>query len=141
MNYIRQIIKHQPVVTCKEASIARGIELKYELKTLLLKVCKYYVAVHLKGSDRLNIRAIKRFFKCKNCVFVNKSFLEKIELQTGTINPWNTDFCHFHLICSNVFDNSVMATNNSIKNQGVFFNVFELLEKKNVIVGNFGKHE
>jgi hypothetical protein len=141
MNYYRKIIKHEPVISCREASIARGIELKEELKTLLIQVCQYNVAVHLLGSDKLNFKVVKRLFKCKNCVFINATFLESKGLQGGTINPWNTDFCHFHLICSRVFENTIMATNNSRRDEGVFFDVFELLDKKNVLIGNFGINE
>ena len=131
-------IHHEKVVTCEEASLARGIELSEELKTLLLKVCKRYVALHIRGCDTLNSKKLKTFFRCKNTSFLNLEELAEKGLKPGIINPWNIGFCDYHIVCFRVFQNEHMATNNSRLDQGIFFDVFELLRQPNTIVGNYG---
>jgi len=133
------IINHPKVYSCQEASVARGITIEKELKTILLKICEYTVAVHLRGSDALNSKELRKFFRCKRCSFLSNSDLKKWGLNKGLINPWNTNFCHYHLLCKKVFTNDIMATNNSKLDQGVLFDVYELLNNSNIIIGRFGK--
>lgn len=131
-------IKHQKVITCKEAVKERKINLKQELKTLLLYVDSKIIAVHLRGSDRLKIRTVKKIFKTKNIVFADKTFLNKVHLSKGLINPWNIDFCQYHLVCLNILNNKFMSTNNGKFDEGIFFKTDQLLKMKNIIVGKFG---
>jgi len=135
-------IKHKNVITCKEAIVERKINLKQELKTLLLHVDSKVIAVHIRGSDRLKIKTVKKIFRTKNIIFVENNFLSNVKLSKGLINPWNIDFCQYNLVCLNVFNNRFMSTNNGKFDEGIFFKTEELLKVKNIIFGKFGEiHE
>ena len=134
-------IKHKNVITCTEAVIERKISLKQELKTLLLDVNSRIIAVHIRGSDRLKIRNIKKIFKTKNIFFVEKEFLNYVNLDKGRINPWNINFCQYNLICLNIFNNKFMATNNGKFDEGIIFKTDELLKIENIILGKFAENK
>lgn len=133
------VIKHKSVITCNEAAIERKINLKQELKTILLHVDSKIIAVHIRGSDRLKIRTVKKLFKSKNIVFVDNLFLNNIKLSKGLINPWNIDFCQYNLVCLQILNNRFMSTNNGKFDEGILFKTNQLLKIKNVIFGKFGK--
>ena len=131
------VLYHSPVVTCKEASIARGININEELKTILLKVSHKKISVHLKGGDRINSKMIKKLFKSKHIRFLSTEELKRLNLEKGLINPWNTPFCEYNLISLNVFELSTMYTNNSQYDEGIRFSTQRLLRLPNTIIGNF----
>ncbi len=79
-------------------------------------------------------------FKSKNISFLSLNLLAEYKLYPGIINPWNIKFCHFNLVCLDLFSNRLMTTNNSKLTEGVFFRVEELLLLRNVILGYWGKN-
>jgi hypothetical protein len=111
-----------------------------ELKTILLKVSKYKIAVHIRGCDKICNQAIKKIFKSKNISFLDSEFLTKNNLYPGIINPWNISFCHFNLVCLRLFINKFMTTNNSKLTEGIIFRVEDLLLLNNVIIGYWGQN-
>lgn len=115
----------------------RGIKLKQELKTLVVCASLYFIAVHLRGCDRLSGRQVKKLLKIKDIRFVSNEQLTSYGLATGIINPWNTSFCTHHLVCERVFYNRFMATNNSKYTEGVLFNPNILRDLPNVAIGNY----
>lgn len=131
-------INHGPVTNCKEAAMARGIKLKQELKTIVLDVNGRKIAIHIRGCDRIDIRAVKKIFRHKNICFANENFLSKYNLATGLINPWNIPFCTYQLVCLKVFQNRFMGTNNSCKTEGVLFQIDQIFDFNNLILGYFG---
>lgn len=86
------------------------------------------------------IKNIKKMFKSKNISFLSLNLLAEYKLYPGIINPWNIKFCHFNLVCLDLFSNRLMTTNNSKLTEGVFFRVEELLLLRNVILGYWGKN-
>ena len=135
-----RVIRHRHVVNCVEAAEARGIPLERELKTLVLRTGYTLVAVHLCAHQRLRIRSVKKILRRDNFSFVEPAVLAGYGLRPGTINPWNTGFCPYHLVCLDALRNEVMATNNSNLCEGLFFETHHLLGLPNSIMGRFG-HE
>jgi len=128
---------HRPVISCLEAAIVRGVALKQELKTLLLKAGHKRVAAHIRGSDRLSSRATKSMMQTKRLRFMNSSELRGLGLEPGMVNPWNVPFCEYHLICLRVLANPVMTTNTGVRHEAIAFAPSSLLRLQNPILGNF----
>ena len=139
MNYL--ISKdNNKVVTCIEAANARNIHLKQELKTILLNINHSFVAAHLRGCDRLNLKKIKKLFKTKNITFLSDAKLNEFHLKKGIVNPWNIDFCTYNILCKKVLQNRFMATNAGVFNKGVYFKPEKLLELDNLILKDIGEY-
>ncbi|MBS1528003.1 MAG: hypothetical protein JST19_20320 [Bacteroidetes bacterium] len=136
MNEYRQVF-HEEVFDCKQASDARQIKLKQELKTILLRAGTKKMALHLRGCDRINFRAIKHIFKVKDITFILPEELAQFNLSKGTINPWNIGFCTYNLVCLKVFYNRFLATNHSVTTTGIVFQTTHILQLPNPIFGNF----
>ncbi len=132
-----RVINHRPVVTCEEASIERRISLKRELKTLVLKTDCKNIAVHIRGCDTISSKEIKYVFRTKHLRFFTKSELKDQNIAPGLVNPWNVDFCHYHLLCPMVLKNKFIGTNNSRFDQGILFRPDRLFALPNLIIGNF----
>jgi prolyl-tRNA editing enzyme YbaK/EbsC (Cys-tRNA(Pro) deacylase) len=130
--------RHREVISCSDAAKARGIELRSELKTLLLRVQKKIVAVHLRGDRRLDNRRLRRLFGARPS-FMRPDELDVYGLRPGTINPWNVPFCDAHVVASSVFSLAEMATNNSRRDEGVLFATGELRALPNVIIGDIDR--
>jgi hypothetical protein len=135
MQFIK--VRHKDVISCDQAAQARGIKLKQELKTILLHFNEIKVAVHIRGCDKVNFRSIKKLFKCRNIKFLSQDKLLLYNLSPGKINPWNIDFCEYHLVCLLVLSNSFVATNNSKLSEGIIFRPHLLLGLPNLIIGKF----
>jgi prolyl-tRNA editing enzyme YbaK/EbsC (Cys-tRNA(Pro) deacylase) len=127
------VYRHQEVISCVDAARARGIDLAIELKTLLLRVRRRIVAVHLRGDRRLDNRRLRRLFGVR-ISFVPTEELVRHGLRPGTINPWNVPFCHAHVISASVLVLPQMATNNSLRDEGVLFDTSELRKLRNVVI-------
>jgi len=132
------ILYHCPVVTCAEASLARGISINEELKTILLKISHKKVSLHIRGGDKINSKAIKKIFNNKRIRFLSIEELRYFNLNKGLVNPWNIQFCEYNLISINIFEQKFMYTNNSKYTEGVKFPTKELFHLSNIIIGDFG---
>ena len=133
-----RVYRHHEVISCSEAAEARGIELRSELKTLLLRVHQKIVGVHLRGDRRLDIRRLRRLFGAPSS-FMRADELDVYGVRPGTINPWNVPFCDAHVVASSVFALAEMATNNSRRDEGVLFATGELRTLPNVIIGDIDR--
>jgi len=133
-------IKHnyKEIITCKQASQAKNILLKNELKSLLLKTSIGFYVVHLSGSSTLNNRKVKQFLSCKEASLASKSELNRFGLSPGTvcaiINPiWELP----HLFSNEIFNLNFVSTNNGTKSGYLVFNPNVLLLSKNHKIGDF----
>ncbi|MCL2311296.1 MAG: YbaK/EbsC family protein [Firmicutes bacterium] len=131
------ILYHHHVVTCAEAAKARKISINEELKTILLRVSHKKISVNIRGSDKINSKAIRKLFNDKHIRFLSEEELEHFNLRKGLVNPWNIPFCEYNLISTNVFEQSFMYTNNSKYTEGIKFLTKELFYLSNIIIGNF----
>ncbi|PWK68318.1 aminoacyl-tRNA editing protein [Mucilaginibacter oryzae] len=133
---VRKIVHHE-VFDCRQASQARGIKLKQELKTLVLGIGERKIALHSRGCDRVNFRAVKNVFHIKNISFMSSEELLAYNLSKGLINPWNVEFCQYHLVCLKLFYNRFTGTNNSTATVGNLFLTNHIFQLPHLILGNF----
>jgi len=79
-------------------------------------------------------------FQATNHTCLNKSTKPEkeqpitINLEKGSINPWNIDFCIHNFLCTKIFQNKWMTTNNARLTEGVFFKTEALLNLKSAKV-------
>ncbi len=132
--------KHKRVVTCDEASLARGVPLNQELKSILLKSNEAIMAVHLCGNHRVNSKEIKRVLNSKHLRFLNGNELKYFGLKPGLVNPWNIDFCTKNFVCKRIFENDFMTTNNGCFTEGIMLYPIQLLELRGVNLGVYSCH-
>jgi prolyl-tRNA editing enzyme YbaK/EbsC (Cys-tRNA(Pro) deacylase) len=128
---------HHKVVSCEDAAKARGIKLDLELKSILMQSKFHTFAVHIRGSDKINSKHVKLAVNSKSLRFLRVEELAVYNLHSGLINPWNIEFCDYHLLCEKIFKNEFMTTNNGTFTQGVKFSPNELKTLKHVKTGAF----
>jgi hypothetical protein len=58
----------KPVVSCQEAAREKGIPLKNELKTLILKTCLEYIALQTPGNKKVSLRKVKNILNVNRLV-------------------------------------------------------------------------
>jgi len=83
------ILHHNPVITCAEAAMARRISIDEELKTVLLKVSYRKVSVHLKASEKIYSKAIRKLFRSKHIRFLTSDELRDYNLEKVESVSWN----------------------------------------------------
>ncbi len=128
---------HRKVISCEQAAQARNIQLHQELKSIVMRSNLHTFAVHIRGSDKINSKHVKSTINSKSLRFLNAEELATYQLYPGTVNPWNTQFCDYHLLCEKIFKNGFMATNNGTFTQGIKLDPNELRMLKNVKIGVF----
>jgi prolyl-tRNA editing enzyme YbaK/EbsC (Cys-tRNA(Pro) deacylase) len=126
------------VTTCEEAAIARGVPLTNELKTLILITPSGFLAVHLPGDGKINLRAIKNELEIKDIRIADPEQINKIGLQPGTVSAildpvWTMP----HLISKRVLTLNYVTTNNGTKTGYYRFDPVLMLSATLTIVGNF----
>ncbi len=101
------------VVTCEEATIARGIPLRNELKTLIIETTRGLFAIHLPGNERLSLRRLKRILEVDEARLAGPSILQGLGIVSGAVSAvlepvWSLP----HLIDRSVVGLNFVATNN-----------------------------
>jgi prolyl-tRNA editing enzyme YbaK/EbsC (Cys-tRNA(Pro) deacylase) len=126
------------VISCSEASSAKGIPLANELKTLILKTSVGYYALHLPGGSRASYRKVKRFLSVDEAFLLSPSELNGIGLLSGTVSPvFEPVWSMSHLISSSVLELQFVSTNNGTRTRYVTFSPGLLLDARDVSVGDF----
>ena len=75
------------VITCEEAADAKGIPLARELKSLLVSTSQGVLLVHLRGTDRLSLRKLKRTLGLQEAYLAPAKILASMGLGPGCICP------------------------------------------------------
>ena len=139
--YPVQILQRE-VVSCEEASLAKGIPLTNELKSLVLTTNKGYYVVHIPGDMMVDLRKIKNYLTVNEAFLASKDDLKKLGVQPGTVSPfveaiWNLP----HLISSDLLLLDFVSTNIGELNKFMNFPPSELLENPCIRIGNFCRKE
>ena len=104
------------VFSCKEASKAKNIPLKHELKTIILSTSKGFVAVHICGDKKVSLRGVKNFLKCKEARLCSLKELSEMGLSIGTVCPLHEPvWSMYHLISEHILNLKYVSTNNSTR--------------------------
>lgn len=126
------------VFTCKEAADIKKIPLKNELKTMILTTTKGYVAVHLRGDMKVNLREVKNILNCKEAYLCSLKELEEMGLSVGTVNPFNEYVWYMHhLISKDILSMKYVSTNNGTRKGYYLFSPKVLLLTKKHYLGKF----
>ena len=128
------------VITCKQASAAKGIELFSELKTLILVTSSGLVALHLRGDREASLRAVKTALGVTEAYLLPAHELEKtpLNLSPGTVSAvlepvWSMP----HLISRSLLAIKEVSTNAGALDTCYYFKPEILLQAKSVEIGDF----
>ena len=131
------------VYTCKDAASAKGISLKEELKSLILRCNegKYYV-VHLTGDKGANFKAIRRALSVRDVKLADKDAeLSDLDTLHGAVFPFHEKIWNLpNLISADLLELKRIYTNSGKLNSFIAFDPKLLLENPLSIVGNFSKY-
>ncbi|MCK5346541.1 MAG: hypothetical protein KAR20_24195, partial [Candidatus Heimdallarchaeota archaeon] len=130
----------QPVITCEEAAVERGVPLEHELKTLIIQTSTERVAVHLCGDSSLSLRKVKNFLESSESYLVDPETLFELGMSAGTVSAlldpvWSMP----HLISSRVLRLDYVTTNNGTRTGYFKFSPNLLLTAQNIQEGDFEK--
>ena len=126
------------VVTCEQASLAKGVPLRNELKTLVLRTSDGHRAVHIRGDHRLSLRAVKRFLALREAHLLSAVELSNIGLAPGIVCPFLPPVWYMHqLVAASVLDLEFATTNNGTITGYFVFDPQLLLDVPHVDVGEF----
>ena len=126
------------VFTCKQAAYIKKIPLKNELKTMILSTTKGYVAVHLRGDKKVNLRKVKNTLKSKEASLCSLRELDDMGLSVGTVNPLHEPvWSMYHLISEDILNMKYVSTNNGTRRGYCIFSPKALLITKKHSLGRF----
>lgn len=126
------------VVTCEEASRAKGLPLSSELKSLIVTTSLGNVIVHVPGDREVSLRSIKDGLKVEEAHLASEDTLSEVGVRPGTVCPilepcWSLP----HLVDERVLSSDIVTTNNGSLNGYFVFDPTVLLESYSVTRGMF----
>lgn len=132
----------QEVISCEEAAKAKSINLKNELKTLILSTSDGLVALHLRGDRRASLRAVKSALDVDQAYMLPESELKKLQLVPGTVSAvlepvWSMP----HLVSRSVLALEEVSTNAGTLTKYFRFKPEVLLQAKSIAIGDFEEEE
>ena len=130
----------KPVISCDEAAEAREIDLKNELKTLVLRTSTGFMAVHLPGDGILSLRKVKDFLEAGEAYLADPEDIFSLGLSPGTVSAlldpvWRLP----QLISRRVFDQDLMMTNDGTTTGYFKFDPALLTHATDLRIGEFEK--
>jgi hypothetical protein len=75
----------KPVVTCEEAAAAKCIPLENELKTLILRTSRGYIALNLPGDSAADLRSVKAALEVEQACLASLDELKALGMSPGTV--------------------------------------------------------
>lgn len=73
-----QLLEHEPVYTCDQASQVRDLPASMGMKTLLIKTNKSYVLVVLPGNKKLDSKKLKKTIGVSDLSFARPEIVKEI---------------------------------------------------------------
>ena len=137
VGFTKYILK-KPVVSCVEAAQAKGIPLKNELKTLILKTCLGYLALHLPGDATASLRKVKKILKVKQASLAAPENLQRLGMKPGTVSAIiNPTWSMPHLVSVKLFAMNYLSTNSGSTRHYYIFSPLVFLTADKVLFGEF----
>lgn len=101
------------VISCEQAARAKGIELKHELKTIIVQTRMGNIAVNLRGDREVSLRKVKKELGLKEAYLASAEALARIGISPGRVCPllepvWSM----LNLVSASVLDLDFVSTNN-----------------------------
>jgi prolyl-tRNA editing enzyme YbaK/EbsC (Cys-tRNA(Pro) deacylase) len=127
-----------PVTSCAEAAEAKGVDLEHELKSLLVATDHGLSLVHIRGTRRLSLRAVKRALDARQSHLASPSELHELGVAPGTVYPfapvlWNMR----QLVTREVLSMPWVTTNAGEQDRYVVFDPRLLMQAPAVLVGDY----
>jgi prolyl-tRNA editing enzyme YbaK/EbsC (Cys-tRNA(Pro) deacylase) len=134
LSWLRTYRLDRPVITCEDAAAAKHVPLERELKSLVLRVDFGLAVAHIRGDQRLSLRAIKDVYQAGQARLAGPDDLDALGVGPGTITPvldaiWDLP----HSIAFDLFDLSWVTTNAGELDTYVVFPPKLLLAARNVL--------
>ena len=128
------------VISCVEAAEAKGIEIKNELKTLVLETSSGICTVSVSAKNHVSLRQIKSALKVNEAFLASQHLLNTLHLIPGTVCPFLPEIWQMPMLIDEyVLELSFVTTNKGVRNQCIFFPPQILLSSPKHIIGNFVK--
>jgi prolyl-tRNA editing enzyme YbaK/EbsC (Cys-tRNA(Pro) deacylase) len=125
-----------PVITCIEASFARGVALSQELKHIVINSSFDEHVVHVLGDKRVSLRKVEKILNVQNLKLSNL----KPSMHRGKISPFIDPFWSMlNLIDANVLQKKWLTTNDGTLRGYIKFSPKLLLQMPNIEIGDFAK--
>lgn len=132
----------QPVVSCAEAALAKGISLENELKTLILLVSQELCCVHVRGDLYVDLRKVKQYLNSKEARLAPVESLAHLGVQPGTVSPYVDEIAALpHLVCRSLLRADFLSTNAGRLDRCIFLSVEDFLKmlKGPISLGDFSR--
>lgn len=128
------------VVTCEEAAKAKNIDLRNELKSLILETSDGIVVAHLQGNRNLSLRKVKNYLGVKEAYVAGNDLIVDHGLKSGTVSAVLDPVWSFtHLIDKDIFDLEFVSTNAGFLNRYFVFDPKTLVSAKKIHISSFSK--
>ena len=135
---LRTHFVNTPVVSCYDAAAQKGIDLRCELKTLILDTTVGVVAVHVPGDRTASLRLVKRALNCAEACLSSRATLSALGLAPGTVSALLPPvWAMKHLVCESVFDQDVISTNNGTLTGYFLFSPDVLRSAQQLSIGHY----
>jgi len=137
-SWLRRFNLDRPVVSCESAAMAKGVALEHELKSLLLACDHGFVLAHVRGDQRLSLRAVKSTLALEQARLAAPSALESLGLSPGTIHPFHPNLWRLtQLITRQVLMLPWVTTNAGELTRYVRFDPVILLRARQFVIGDY----
>jgi Ala-tRNA(Pro) deacylase len=84
-----EVLSHKTVFTAHDLAATLREKINKIAKTLLVKVDKKYILIVLPAHYKLDLNAVKRFYKAKEVQIAKEKIMQKLlKLKPGTLTPF-----------------------------------------------------
>lgn len=128
------------VISCVQASSAKKISIKNELKTLILETSIGLYTINTTGENEVSLHKIKKHIKAKEVCLACPQILKQLNVIPGTVCPFlDSVFNLPMLIDERILELHFLSTNNGTRNKFIIFPPNLLLLSPDHQIGNFNK--
>ncbi|HEY6350046.1 MAG TPA: TIR domain-containing protein [Candidatus Angelobacter sp.] len=132
----------KPVVSCEEAAAAKYIPLENELKTLILRTSRGYVALNLPGDSAAAFRAVKSALEIEQACLASPDEIKALGLSPGTVCAVKAPVWDMPMLVSKrLLTLSFLSTNDGTLRGFYKFEPSVLLQAHHVMLGDFERSD
>ncbi|MDD4994967.1 MAG: YbaK/EbsC family protein [Patescibacteria group bacterium] len=135
-----EVLAHKTVFTAYDLAATLKEKMKNIAKTLLVKVDKRYVLIVLPAHFKLDLAAVKKFYKAKTAEIAKEGVMKKLfGFEPGTLTPFGA----LHKI-DVAIDKGIARADNAVVRAGSYteslrMKIKDIKELEDAAVGAFGK--
>ena len=135
-----EVISHKTVYTAHDLAATLKEKMNNIAKTLLVKVDKKYILIVLPAHKRLDLVALKKYYKAKKAEIVKEGMMKKLfNIKPGTLTPFGA----LHKV-DVLFDKTLARADKMVVRAGSYTDslrvkIKDLMELEDVAVASVGK--